>query len=217
MYWKIVSGHEIDAHSVLFYLHFVVYVRAHMHSTEVAIYELAMFHPSSSSAFKSTDYKRREYLQAGLESAKAFLECFLAIDAADYPGLSFWLMIEYAHSAQVLYRLCLLDDPGWDRSLARQSADIIYYLEQTVLKMEKAHEIGDYSVNGDDGSLFTKAAAALKVTIPLWTTTLEQVGAVTTAQGQGMSDTVNAQVDPMLMDFTDDTWLTDMFASWENN
>ncbi|KAH8196146.1 hypothetical protein TruAng_009681 [Truncatella angustata] len=200
------------------------FVKAQMCSTEVLIYELAMYQPPSSPPYKSHEYKRREYLQAAVESAKTFLETFISIDATGYLGLPFWLLIEYAHSSQVLYRLSLLDDPGWDRSMVRQTADIIYYLEQTAVKMDQAHEMGNFGVNGSDGSLFTKAAFALRMTIPSWTANLEAIGAVTAAQteAQTISSTIgvqstNVQTDPMLMDFADDTWLTDMFASWEGS
>lgn len=171
-----------------------------------------MFHPPSRSPFKPLEYKRREYLQACLQAAKSFLDSFLAIDVSEYHALPFWIMIEYAHSAQVLYRLTVLDDPGWDRSMVRQTADIIYYLEQTAIKMDQAHEIGDYSVNGADGSLFTKACASLRATIPIWSANLGQLGAFTAAEN---TVGVNGSIDPMLMDFMDDTFLTDMFASWD--
>ncbi|KAK9769016.1 putative Heterokaryon incompatibility protein-domain-containing protein [Seiridium cardinale] len=191
-------------------------VKAQLYSAEAVIYELATFQPPSESPFKSLDYKRREYLHACLEAAKNFLDLFLTIEPEEYPGLPFWIMIEYAHSSQVIYRLSLLDDPGWDRSMARQTADIIYYLEKVASNMDQAHDVGDYSINGTD-SLFKKAAASLRMTIPTWTANLEQVGAFTAAQISNSASRANEPIDPMLMDFTDDTWLTDMFASWEGH
>ncbi|KAK6075904.1 heterokaryon incompatibility protein [Seiridium cupressi] len=191
-------------------------VKAQLYSAEAVIYESATFQPPSESPFKSLDYKRREYLHACLEAAKNFLDLFLTIEPEEYPGLPFWIMIEYAHSSQVVYRLSLLDDPGWDRSMVRQTADIIYYLEKVALNMDQAHDVGDYSINGTD-SLFTKAAASLRMTIPTWTANLEQVGAFTAAQISNSASRANEPNDPMLMDFTDDTWLTDMFASWEGH
>ncbi|KAI0123495.1 hypothetical protein BJ170DRAFT_713751 [Xylariales sp. AK1849] len=190
-----------------------VLVLAHIHSIETIIFELAMFQQPSTSFYKSFDYKRREYLQACLVSTKAFLDLFLSIDVGDYPGLSFAVMVQFSHSVQALYRLSLLEDPGWDRSLVRQQADVVDYLEQTAVKMDLVHQVGDFASNGPEGSLFARAAIALKLTIPTWAATLEQVGAVTTPHpsGAGAEETQ----DPMLMDFGDDTWLTDIFASWE--
>jgi hypothetical protein len=74
--------------------------------------------------------------------------------------------------------------------------------------------LGDYdSVNGPGGSLLAKAGASIRSTIPVWGATLEQVGAVAaTTQTNGA---VEEPIESSLMEFLDDTWLTDIFASWE--
>lgn len=143
------------------------------------------------------------------------MECFLTIAAEDYPGLPFWLMIEYAHSAQVLYRLSLLDDPGWDRATVRQTGNIIYYLEQTALKMQQAHELGQSGAEVSQETLFSKAAESLRRTIPVWTANLEQVGAFAAVQTGASTSAGNEFIDPMLIDFSDDTWLQDSFMAWD--
>lgn len=173
-----------------------------------------MFQPASASRFKLFDYRRREYLQACLEAAKGFMECFLTIDPTEYRGLTFWIMIEYVHSAQLIYRLSLLDDPGWDRAMVRQTANIVYYLEQTASRFQQAHELEQYGANAADQTLFSKAYDSLKTTIPVWNASLEQVGAVANIQSGGGTSVAGEFVDPILMELNDDMWLQDMFMEW---
>lgn len=72
----------------------------------------------------------------------------------------------------------------------------------------------------DEDDIFSKAAWSLRTTIPSWASTLEQVGAVTATPSNATTTAAPAMgtnteaVDPMLMDFTDDFWLADMFTSW---
>ncbi|KAI1863722.1 uncharacterized protein JN550_009422 [Neoarthrinium moseri] len=188
-------------------------VTAQLRSTEVAIYELALSPQTSSSAYKIQDYRRREYLQMCLESAKAFMDVFLQIEPAEYCGIPLWLMIQFAHCAQAIYRLSLLDDPGWDRSAVRQFVDVLEILERAAVRMTAAHEACGYSINGSDKGVFTRSAAALRATIPQWSAALEQVGAI--AARPTARTNPDLPVDPMLIDFTDDTWLTDVFSSWD--
>lgn len=197
-------------------------VKLHIYSTEVVIYEPAIFQQASTPPFKPLDFRRRGYLQACLESTKNFLDCFISLDAAEYVGLSFWCLIEFAYCTQALYRLSLLDDPGWDRAATRQTADIIYYLEETAKLFDRMHNVARTGLETpDEDDIFSKAAWSLRTTIPSWASTLEQVGAVTATPSNAATTTAapamgtnTEAVDPMLMDFTDDFWLADMFTSW---
>lgn len=77
-------------------------------------------------------------------------------------------------------------------------------------------------MDASEDDIFTKAAWSLRSTIPAWAATLEQVGAVTTTTHNTNSNSATAPamganpeaLDPMLMEFTDDLWLADMFTSW---
>lgn len=180
----------------------------------MVIYELATF--QATSAHASYDFKRREYLYACLNATKAGLDAFLSVDVASYPGVSFSVMIQFSHSAQVLYRLSLLEDPGWDRTLVRQTADVVAYLRRASVKTQEVHDMGYFDFGGTSDNMFEKAAAGLRSATGIWCATLDQVGAVATRAAQPTTGVVMEDpLEPVLAEVLDDTWLTDMFVSWE--
>jgi hypothetical protein len=187
---------------------------SHLNTTKVVIYELATF--QAPAAHASYDFKRREYLYACLHASKAALDTFLSIEVATYPGVSFSIMIQFSHSCQVLYRLSLLEDPGWDRALVRQTADIIAYLERASAKTQEVHDMGyfDFGCTATE-NVFEKAAAGLRSATGIWNATLDQVGAVASRAQPTAGAIADDPMEPVLAEILDDTWLTDMFVSWE--
>ncbi|KAK8110566.1 uncharacterized protein PG998_007023 [Apiospora kogelbergensis] len=82
---------------------------------------------------------RIEYLHMCLQVTKAYLERFHKLDAAAIAVCCSSVMFHFACAMKVLYRLLLLEDPGWDRVEARKEVDIVHHLEQVVDKFERAH------------------------------------------------------------------------------
>ena len=137
-------------------------------STTILIYELATYHQPPS-VYSGSEYKRIGYLHACLQATKSYLDHFHKFDAAAITVCCSSIMFHFACTMKVLYRLLLLEDPGWDRVEARKEVDIIYHLEQVAGKFEQAHLAAGFTDNEDtEGDIFKRGAAALRLTVPMW-------------------------------------------------
>ncbi|KAK8017637.1 Zn2/Cys6 DNA-binding protein [Apiospora rasikravindrae] len=149
-------------------------VITNIRSTRILIYELAISHQPPS-VYSGLEYRRIEYLHACLQATKSYLDNFRVLDAASIPMCCSSILFHFACTMKVLYRLLLLEDPGWDRVAARKEADIVYYLEQSAAKFEQAHQVAGIDNADSEGDLFKRAGAALRLTMPTWRAALDQI------------------------------------------
>ncbi|KAK7954855.1 Zn(II)2Cys6 transcription factor [Apiospora saccharicola] len=212
-------------------------VTTNLKSTRILIYELAISHQPPS-VYSGFEYRRIEYLHACLQATKEYLDKFSILDAESIPVCCSSVLFHFACTMKVLYRLLLLDDPGWDRVSARKEVDIIYYLEQAVGKFEEAHQVAGIDNDDSEGDLFKRGGAALRLTIPTWRAALDQIsgeagsGANGMAPGGGVGGQLGGgagvasgggpsggphPVDAMLMESMEDHWLSEMFLTWEGS
>lgn len=214
-------------------------VLSHLYAAELSIADMSLWninpwlttHPLKPATVgacqQAIDLGKLDAYYASLQASKALLENYLAFAPADFLCFSFSLTLHFGRSAQTLYRLLVVDDPEWDRGVVKGSVDLMAVMEQTARAYEQVHRVCGLETTDDleTTDYYTKAANALRATIPIWTATLEQVGVG--AGAPGASSVPNAAVDqnqmPMpgavpeftSMDWLDDPWLTDMLRSWE--
>lgn len=124
-------------------------------------------------------------------------------------------MMIFGQSVQFLYRLSVLDDPGWDRDLARQTVDTVKCLQRGSEWLEIASEHARMAGNGPAQKLFTRAASGLKSSIPVWKTALEPHVQPVEAEVPGALNFATLTEAPALMDFSDVMWFEDTFPSWQ--
>ncbi|KAK7966151.1 uncharacterized protein PG986_000428 [Apiospora aurea] len=214
-------------------------VITNIQSTRILIYELAVSHQPPS-VYSGFEYRRIEYLHACLQATKSYLDNFRVLDASSIPMCCSSILFHFACTMKVLYRLLLLEDPGWDRAAARKEADIVYYLEQAAAKFEQAHQVAGIDNADSEGDLFKRAGAALRLTMPTWRAALDQIsgeaggaaGGSNMAPGGGAGGQPGAgagagaggglpgghhSVDTMLMESMEDNWLSEMFLTWEGS
>lgn len=213
-------------------------VTTNLRSTRILIYELAISHQPPS-VYSGFEYRRIEYLHACLQATKEYLDNFRLLDAGSIPVCCSSVLFHFACTMKVLYRLLLLDDPGWDRVNARKEVDIIFYLEQAAEKFEQAHRVAGIDNDDSEGDLFKRGGVALRLTIPTWRAALDQIsgeagcGTGGMAQGTGAGGQpgggpgvggggggplgVRHPVDAMLMESMEDHWLSEMFLTWEGS
>ncbi|KAI2602463.1 hypothetical protein GGR54DRAFT_645021 [Hypoxylon sp. NC1633] len=218
-------------------------VQSHLCVAELSIADMTLWNvnpwltthphrPPASAATSHVDVPKLEAYYASLQASKACLENFLSFQVADYFAFSFSLTLHFGRSAQTLYRLMVVDDPEWDRAIVRNSIDLMGAMEQAANKYTQVPPVCGVEPTGDDPEhmdYFTKAANALRATVPMWSATLEQV-----VLGIGQTGPAPPPIDPnsqmmsgvgipvgvpvgeySSMDWMDDPWLTDMMQSWE--
>ena len=206
-------------------------VTTNIQSTTILIYELATYHQPPS-VYSGFEYKRIEYLHMCLQVTKAYLERFHKLDAAAIAVCCSSVMFHFACAMKVLYRLLLLEDPGWDRVEARKEVDIVHHLEQVVDKFERAHMAAGIDNSDSEGDIFKRGAAALRLTVPIWRAALDQITGGETGRGDtslgdggngghpgGVGGSWNGHhpVDTVLTESMEENWLSEMFLTWEGS
>jgi hypothetical protein len=110
-----------------------------------------------------------------------------------------------------MHRMSCLQNPGWDRASIRDTIDVLDYLEQAAVRMEQAYE--DWKLDGteEETTVFFKGAQILRSALPIWAASLENANRADEPQG---SEDVENGLNETLMEFSDETWFSDFFGSW---
>lgn len=175
------------------------------------IHEIALFQLPLISSHRPYDSRRFEYLYTCAQATKSGLDNFLSLSSSDWIGLNFAVILQFSHGIQVMHRLSCLQNPGWDRALIRSTIDVLDYLEQVAVRMEQAYENWKIGDAGNETSVFCKGAQIMRSAVPIWAASLEKAEKGDERQG---SENMESGMDEMLMEFSDETWFTDFFGSW---
>lgn len=114
------------------------------------------------------DIGRVEANFATLQASKAFFEDFLTIELTDLLGISFPVLLNFFRSAQILYRLRVMDDAGWDNSV-----DLLAALDLVANRYNQIPALYGFLTETDaDGNdvnnFYVKCAKTFTATLPMW-------------------------------------------------
>lgn len=185
---------------------------------------MVLLQRQSASLNLSLDLEEVDILNQGLLSAKSEIENYLSFKPGHYLGMDMALVLQFRHSVQMVYRLSLLEDPGWDRACVGDTVDMISCLEQAAQRLEQASEITTSTGNIAAHGVILKALRRLIDSIPTRDTPSEQQEE-TFPEDMAFTDDFSAEANNMLSWSTmmgcmeDDSWLTEALLasySWDN-
>lgn len=176
------------------------------------MYEIALYHPPSIPASQpDLHLLRTEYLTACMYATKA------ALDNATGHSLIHMNMasvLGFSHAAQVLYKLSVLDYPGWDRTLCRATVDVLWYFEQAACSMERANAQLIQEYGGEVANVYSQAGPAWRATAAIWKEGLENATVTVEPQAEaGFVGENAAAFDPMdtsWLNIPDDVWFSNV-------
>ncbi|XXH00030.1 hypothetical protein Hte_006371 [Hypoxylon texense] len=234
-------------------------VLSHVYAAELSIADMTLWNinpwltthplkstsPPSAGSGNGIDLGKLDAYYASLQASKALLDNYLAFSPAEYLYIPFSVTLHFGRAAQTVYRLMVVDDPDWDRSIVKNTIDLMAVMEQTACNYQKVHQVCGLETTDDieTTDYYTKAATALRATIPAWTATLEQLssgsgpgpgsgsgsgpepgpGAGSGPGGPGAASALPLDQSQFPIEFTsmewlDDPWLTDnLLRSYEGN
>lgn len=228
-------------------------VLSHVYAAELSIADMSLWninpwlttHPhkptSHASAGHGIDLGKLDAYYASLQASKALLDNYLSFSPAQYLYIPFSVTLHFGRAAQTVYRLLVVDDPDWDRAIVKASIDLMAVMERTAVNYQKVHQVCGLETTDDieTTDYYSRAANALRATIPAWTATLEQVGAGSGSgseagpgpgpgpgAGAGAAggavpapfDQSQLPIEFTSMEWLDDPWLTDnLLRSYEGN
>ncbi|KAI1099117.1 hypothetical protein F4804DRAFT_322792 [Jackrogersella minutella] len=219
-------------------------ILSHLYAAEILIADMSLWNvnpwlsiyqsrPPPAAGGPQFDVGKLDAYYAGLQASKACLENFLSFSPAEYRCLSLSLTLHFGRASQTVYRLMVVDDPEWDRGIVKSSIDLMSVMERTADRFSQVPRVcGIESDDPESVDYYTKAANAIRATVPVWAATLEQMGLgsgtvvgegaplAAAAMGAGTDQTPPGPVfvpEFTSMEWLDDPWLTDMLRAWEGS
>ncbi|KAI0378161.1 hypothetical protein F5Y04DRAFT_262545 [Hypomontagnella monticulosa] len=216
-------------------------IRSHLYAAELSIADMGLWNinpwvtsnparpPTVGGSGSGIDLGKLDAYYASLQASKASLENYLSFTIAEYACISFSLTLHFGRAAQTIYRLLLVDDPDWDRNIVKSSVDLMSIMERTADNYMRVPQVCGIETSDDIDNMdyYTRAANALRATIPMWSAALEQAGLGGMGSGAGAGGgAVPTATDQMpgpgipeftSMEWLDDPWLTDILRSWEGS
>jgi hypothetical protein len=179
------------------------------------MYEAAFYQPPSSMISPPTfDFQRIEYLTACMYATKSALD---TIAATPMLYMSMLSILGLSHAAQVLYRLSILDYPGWDRALCRATVDVLWYFEEYACNMERADAHLKQEMGEKSSTLYSEAGPAWRGTALIWREGLEKATVVARQEQTELGTDVVPDfdhfgiMDPAWLSMSDDIWFSNLF------
>ncbi|KAH8654456.1 hypothetical protein BGZ60DRAFT_154530 [Tricladium varicosporioides] len=108
------------------------------HSAHIFLYESSL----AASAFPSNPIPgttpRLDMLYPCLMSTKAVLIPFLSLEQSSYRRFSLLQLSHLGHALSTLFKLSLIDEPGWDLGDVRRTASVTEYFDTLIAHFERA-------------------------------------------------------------------------------
>jgi hypothetical protein len=185
-------------------------IRAYICAAEIAMYELAIFHPPTlATPFDSAlDHKRIGYLTNCLKACQDYTECYLSSDLIHVTTACGLL---FSYCLKTLHKLSTLQDFMWDTTITKQTVDVVGLLERCADSADESNARLKEQIGED--SVFLKVARTLREMAPNWRATVahepsSNFGA-TAVETWPPAD----HMDLSLLDFSGDFWLNAPFDS----
>lgn len=185
-------------------------VRLHLLHTEITLYAMALPTPSQ------VDHKRLDHLYACLVAVKEFLDVFVAMEPATYACFSTTHLCQTAHTFTTLFRLSVLDCPGWDLVAVRNMVDIVAIADKVSQRTRQASE----ATSNDS---FIALATAIDMMRAVWAARVHTVAAeqdqTATADNPGGPSEAAAEVPSLAFHEaeTDQQWFLGSFLGYTDS
>lgn len=110
----------------------------HLHYLNTLVYLTETTQSTSGDHFSVLRGKR---LWANLTTAKTWFDIYFSIPPTHYRGFSFNMTTQIIHCMSTLYDLMTLDEPGWDKHLARAEVDFVAILDKATYHFQQAASV----------------------------------------------------------------------------
>jgi len=169
----------------------------HFHIAALAVNELGSL--KSSPASSHLDIQDVESNYASLRSLKSWFDLFFAIPPSRYTGFPFSIYSQILRCIMALYRLSTLDDPAWDKRVARNTADIPLIIQQLAANLRAS-------------DVYPRYAEAFDVKRAVWE---NKVAAMTANPAEPVVRDTDMDLPNLNMDIPSDWWGSEIFTAWE--
>lgn len=155
-----------------------------------------------------------DYLYTCLQAVKEFFDLLLSSPPATFISLPLPILVQISHTLNSLFRLSILDCPGWDKTVVRSTVDLLSIAERLAVQLgQVAQSAGIDSEGSDDDSFSISARDMLKLRAA-WASRMADSGhqATEAVGGPSLPNTEMGYMDNFLA-WPESIWLTDPLAA----
>lgn len=185
-------------------------VLLYISTAEFIIHETAIKDVSTPS---SPELHRLESLCTCLHAAKSWFDVWLSIPGERYLGIPFTIFFQFSRALVTLYKLSTLEDPAWDKSMVRNTANILEILDRIAYSMK----ICANALNVDDAewNIFEKGTKMAQSIKQGWEPKLMEIWYPNVPANDLGGEFVasSSALEPLPMNGFDDVWMMEIFGS----
>ena len=187
---------------------------AHIHSTKLAIHEIALSPLFLTANTNNSDIQQMEFLYLCLNSVKHWFDVFFAIPPGDYIGFPYSIFSQLSHCLIILYKLSSLEYPSWVKAEVRKSADIISILDMVINNLAQVSVLAGLESGDLAEDVFTRTAKKFRSVKIGWEAKLETDIAMGNSVTQSTVDVTpyDFSMEIPANEWADD-WLKDILTS----
>ncbi|KAL2070336.1 hypothetical protein VTL71DRAFT_13362 [Oculimacula yallundae] len=176
-----------------------------LHAMERSIYEVGLSHDLD--IFKGKETRRVECLWACVNATNSWINVFLSIPPADYPGFSALTYSSMTHSFLTAYRLSTFNHVEWDLVLCLENLDVPSFLDEAGGRFGAVKGATNLIADADEVDPFTDMFNKIQLIRKSWEIKHASLGGA-------LPQFSNDELFDLPMEFSDGDWLGDMLGSY---
>lgn len=155
-------------------------------------------------------------LSGCVRTARSWIDIFLRIEPAEYVSFGFFIWSQLSNVLTCLYRLTVLEVPGWDRAAVREAVDLVHLIDEIALRFSRVPaEAGLIDDLPGGTNIMTSAVRSIRFIQATWEPKIapERVGAAAPMLENFDASMTDPGWSPGFL--SNLGWMSDMFMYWE--
>lgn len=187
--------------------------------------EALVSRPPAQDALGTGQLQRLRDLDSTLSSIEHWVEAFFALPIPNWLAITVSMFSQFTHCLVVLFKLTILDEPGWDLAEVQRRADVFNIIDRVCSIIQPLRStLGLVDAPGPRRSLFFKSDALFHAMRKFLQAEMAQKRSsavppsLESENGAGYSQGFEtaAVPDEFLMSLSDEPWVSDILAfSWD--
>ncbi|KAG0159271.1 hypothetical protein PDIDSM_6793 [Penicillium digitatum] len=188
-------------------------VLMYLYNAEIIIHELSVGTPAIAHL---PDPHRLDGLYTSLRATKGWLDLWLELEGGEYLQLSCLIFFQFTRAVVSLYRLTILEDPAWSRSMVRDTANILEYLNKNEAVLRRCPEYITFD-HSREMNILEKGLRLIQGMRMNWEPKLMEMWRpnmpANNAMDSGMIQSDGVVPDVVPLDEIDEAWMMDFLGS----
>ncbi|KAH8882164.1 hypothetical protein GQ53DRAFT_462818 [Thozetella sp. PMI_491] len=196
-------------------------MQLYLHNAELTVRESFLESARPQGPTANSQIHRLQDLESVLGSIEGWLHAFLDIPLAEWVGISVETFTQFLHCLVVLFKLTILEEPGWDLEDLRRRADLFKILDRACEAIDSVPAVvGMVDAEGPCSGIFFKTTYLLRAIRTIFQ------AAMPAEMGHGFAELVDVSgsdgpspqystdysiPDSFLLGLSEEPWLSDIF------